>query len=1034
MTPLRPLARAALGVALLLGLASAAPAQEQLGRLDVFVFAPDGHPAPGLLVEAMGRRAETGPDGVARLRLPAGQAQVTLRGPGLPLHVVTVPVVWGEVTEVIVRLTAGGAPPDVAVEAPGWPSPRSGGPLAEGPAGTLQGVVHDARQGNPVAGARVLVRGQPGEARTDAQGAFRLTLPAGTHTLSVIHPEFSTASLSDVVVPPAGTADVSLSLAPAGVQLETHTVAGYKLEGGLAALLTERRDERGVTEVIGAEQMSKSGDSDAAQALRRVTGLTVIGGRFVYIRGMGERYAGALLDGSTLPSPDPERRVVPLDLFPTDVIESITVQKTYSPELPGEFGAGVVRIRTKGIPDALTFGASVSTTYRENTTGKRGLTYKGGSTDWLGWDDETRNIPAGVRIAADREPLFLEDPISGEGYSAEVLEGLGEAMPNVWSTERRTIPADLGFSASLGDRYQALGTLGWRVGVSYDQAWQRRTGVRRVFGQGEDGQLVPVVDYRTEQLTRNVDISSLVGLGWEPAPGQELQFTTTWLRTTDDETAVYAGLLANEDTQIRVSSLNWVEEQLLSSQLRGKHALFADVTLAWSYTYSLATRWQPDWRRSRYDQEVSTGAYLLSNRPEGNQRLYNDLFDQNHDLSLSLDIPVPVWSELTAHVIGGAAFTRRSRESETRRFKFIHRGPRSQDPAVLALPAEQIFTPQNIGVDGFSFEEITRATDNYEATQTITAAFLNLQLPITATLDATLGARLERSRQEVSTFDLFSRGSTPQQADLDRTDLLPAASLVWRFHEAMQLRLAYGRTLTRPDFRELSTAPYDQVVGAGVFIGNPDLDRTRIDNLDLRWEWYLSADESISVGLFGKRLKDPIETVILGGSNRTLTLENADGGQNLGVELELRKRLGFLSPALEPLFLGGNFSWIHSEVELSRTGVATSRSRPLAGQSEYVVNLAGGWDDPETGTSLTLLYNVAGERLVGIGTFGLPDIYEQPVHRLDLVASWTFWDTWTIKAQLENLLDPQIRWTQSGRVVESYREGRSYGLSLSAKF
>ena len=1028
-----PLRRALIALALLTPLAAPARAEET-GRLDVFAFAPDGHPAAGVLVEAGRVRVHTGPDGVARLTLPAGQVRLTLRGPGLPLETLVVPVVWDEVTEVIVRIAADGAPPEVAVEAPGWPSPRSGGPAEVGPAGTLRGTVRDARQGNPVAGARILVRGQPGEALSDAQGAFALSLPAGAHTVSVIHPEFATTTLDAVQVPPGAEAAVEVSLAPAGVQLETLQVSGYRLEGGLAALLEERRDERGVTEVIGAEQMSKSGDSDAAQALRRVTGLTVVGGRYVYIRGMGERYAGALLDGSTLPSPDPERRVVPLDLFPTDVIESITVQKTYSPELPGEFGAGLVRIRTKGIPDAPTFGASVSTTWRDNTTGQRGLTYDGGSTDWLGWDDESRSLPAGVQVAADYEPLALEDPISGEGYPLEVLEGLGEAMPNVWSTRERSIPPDVGFSAALGSRHDLLGTVGWRVGLAYDQAWQRRRGLRRVFGLGEEGQLVPVVDYRTESLTRNVDLSSLIGVGWEPVKGQELSLTTTWLRTTDDETSVYAGLLANEDTLIRVSSLSWVEEQLLSTQLRGRHELFREVALSWSYTYSLATRWQPDWRRSRYDLEASTGTYLLSNRPEGNQRLYNDLFDQNHDLSLALDIPFPVWLDLEAHLVAGGALTRRSRESETRRFKFIHRGPRSQDPAILALPAEQIFTPQNIGADGFSFEEITRATDNYAAEQTISAAFLNLNLPLLPTLDASLGARIERSRQQVSTFDLFSRSQAAAQADLDRTDVLPAASLVWRFHEAMQLRLAYGRTLTRPDFRELSTAPFDQVVGAGVFIGNPQLDRTRIDNLDLRWEWYLSADESISLGLFAKRLKDPIETVILGGSNRTLTLENADGGRNLGVELELRKRLGFIAPALEPLFLGGNFSLIRSEVELDRTGIATSRSRPLAGQSEYVVNVACGWDDPQTGTAITLLYNVAGERLVGIGTFGLPDIYEQPVHRLDLVASWTFWEAWTIKLQLENLLDPQIRWTQDGRTVESYREGRSYGLSLSARF
>lgn len=1004
------------------------------GRLDVFVFGPDGRPAPGLVVQAQGSLARTGPDGVARLALPAGQHPVELRGPEGPLLELTIPVAWGETSELIVRLGPPGTAPVVSVEAPGWPSPRGGGPAPEGPLGALEGRVTDVRQGNPIAGARVLVRGQLGEARTDAQGAFQLPLAAGKHTLSVIHPEYATATQSEVEVRPGEATPLLIALTPSSVQLETLRVTGYQLEGGLAALLGERRQERGVTEVIGAEQMSKSGDSDAAQALRRVTGLTVIGGRYVYIRGMGERYVGALLDGSTLPSPEPERRVIPLDLFPTDVIESITVQKTYSPQLPGDFGAGMIKITTKGIPDGLTFGAGFSATWRDGTTGEEGLTYDGGGADWTGFDDGTRALPAGVAIASEFEPLFPEDPGTGQGYPNEVLEGLGEVMPNTWSTERRTIPPDLGFTLSVGDRHQVLGTLGWRIGLAWDQSWERREGVKRVYGQGAEGSLVPVVDYRTESLSRGIDMSTLVSLGWQPHEDHMFTFTTTWLRTSNDLTEVYQGLLANEDTQIRVANLTWTEEELFSTQLRGQHGLFDRAELRWSYTYSIAARYQPDSRRTRYDQNTGTGAYLLSTRPEGNQRLYNDLFDDNHDLSLALDVPIPVWKDLTAHVVAGGALVRRERESETRRFKFIHRGPLSQDPALLALPPEQVFTPQTIGADGFGFEEITRSTDSYEAEQTITAAFLDLTVPLHATLDLTLGARLERSRQEVTTFDLFSRGSAPEEADLDTTDLLPAASLVWRFTDTMQLRCGYGRTLTRPDFRELSTAPYDQVVGAGVFIGNPDLDRTRIDSLDLRWEWYLSADETVSIGLFGKRLEDPIETVILGGSNRTVTLENADLAQNLGVELEVRKRLSFLSPKLTPFVLGGNFAWIHSRVELERAGVATESERPLAGQSEYVVNLAAGWDDPDTGTAVTLLYNVAGERLVGIGTFGLPDIYEQPVHRLDLVASWTFWDTWTIKLQLENLLDPEIRWTQADQTVESYREGRTYGLSLGARF
>ncbi len=1009
------------------------------GRLDVYVFGQDGRPARGVGVSAASARGATGDDGVLRLELPAGQHLTTLTAPGRPPKQVTLPVVQGQVTELLARLGPGGTI-ELAVEAPAWPEAHAGPPEEEAPLGVLAGRVTDQESGAAVPGATVLVRGFRGEARTDAVGAFEVSLPAGTYAVSVIHTRYATATLSDVAVPPGGRLALAVTLAPSSVELEVHRVSGYRLESGLASLFQERREERTVTEVLGADQIGKSGDGDAAEALRRVTGLTVVGGRYVYIRGMGERYSAALLNGSTLPSPDPERRAVPLDLFPADVLESLSVQKTYSPDLPGEFGGGVTRIRTKGIPGGLEGSLSVSGGFRDTTTGEDGLTYHGGTRDWLGVDDGTRDLPFGVEIAADSQPLILEDPGSGQGYPIEVLTSLGQTMPNIWSARRESVPPDLGVSGTFGNRHDlgAGGVLGYGLGLSYDNGYKLKKGVRRVFGLGSEGTLEPIVDYRHESLENTVETSMLGTIGWQPAKGHEVVSTTLWARTTEDDTEIYQGNLAIEGTQLRVTSLNWVEEQLVTQQLRGSHELTdaeEPIELSWSYAYSLATRDQPDYRRTRYDYDPVIDRFGLSNRPEGNQRLYNEVRDDNHDLSLSLDLPFRVWRDLWAHLQGGGGYVFRDRESETRRFKFIHRGPVSRDPFVLAQRPEAVFAMENISPQGFSFEEITRATDQYEARQTIIAGFVNLVLPLHERVELALGARIERSRQKVETFDLFSRGqSRPATADLDTTDLLPAAGLTIHLTERQQLRAAYSRTLSRPDFRELSTAPFDQVVGAGVFIGNPDLDRSRLDNFDLRWEWYLSTDESLSVGVFYKDIQDPIETIILGGANRTVTLENADRGRNLGIELEFRKRLGMFADVLEPLFVGGNFALIDSEVQLKTKGVATEDHRPLAGQSQYIVNASIGWDDPESRTSVTLLYNVSGERLVGVGTFGLPDIYEQPVHRVDAVVSLGLWEHWTLKLQAENLLGQKVRFQQGGRTVESYEEGRLFGASLSAKF
>jgi outer membrane receptor protein involved in Fe transport len=1008
------------------------------GALHAFVFAADGRPTPEVTIEAGGASARSDAGGYAALRLPAGTYALRVLGPGGPLAVASVTVGAGGVTEVIVRLGAPGAPAEVEVEGPAV-APAPAAPPAEAaraPArapGLLRGVVLDEKEGRPLAGARVFVRGRPGEARTGPDGRFSIPLPPGAHAVSVVHPERASRSLEGVVVPEGGAADLEVRLAPAAVELPYEQVRGYRIEGGLVSTLEERREERGVVDIIGREQIGKSGDSDAAQALRRVTGLTVVGGRYVYVRGMGERYSSTLLDGTLLPSPEPERRVVPLDLFPVDVIESVSIRKTYSPEVPGDFGGGAVLLRTRQPPDRFVAGASLSLGYNDETSLRSGSAYEGGGTDLLGFDDGTRALPSVVEAAARGQPITLRDPVSGQGYTPAELERLGEAMPRTWSVERERTPPDASFSLTLGDRWDPGVPLGALLSVVYSNQHRTRDREVRQLTLGSRGELTPTYDYRARSTVHTVDAGVILSPRVEPAPGHSLEATSLLVRTTSDRAEVYEGEYTDQDTVIRVSELEWVEQMLLSEQVRGRHDLPLGLELLWRYAFARASRSQPDARRTRYDRDPGSGLFLLSDRPEGNQRLYNELVDRTHDAGATLALPIEL-SSGTLRPSAGGSILLRDRESETRRFRFLHAGPRSRDPAVLSQAAEGVFSPPNIGPDGFQLAEITRATDSYEASQTLLAAFADVLVPIAPGWELSAGARVERSSQEVTTYNLFDRGRGAVRADLSTTDVLPAAALAWRFLPDMQLRAGYGRTVSRPDFRELSQAPFDQVVGAGVFVGNPDLERATIDHVDLRWEWYPAADETVSAGLFWKRLTDPIETVILGGANPTTTLANAKSGENVGLEVDARKSLGFIDESLRPFYASGNLALILSEVEISNPGVATERERPLQGQSPFVVNVALGYDDPVERIDVALLYNVSGERIRGIGTFGVPDVYEQPFHQLDLAASWGFAERWTLRLRVQNLLDDAVELTQEGEVVERYRPGRTVTLGVGWSF
>ncbi len=1010
-----------------------AAAQDRPGEVQVYVFGPDGKPRQGVGVTSGPASATTSTSGVARLSLPAGEHAVTIEVGGQPAGRTTVSVASGGVTEVIVRLGAPGERSRLNVEGgPDGPAAVKPGDVKARAPGTISGRIVEEKELKPISGARIFVRGSSESARTDPEGRFTVKVPSGNVTLAVIHPEYATETVTGIEVPENGTASVEVKMTPSAAELDAEVVRVLKFEGTLEVVQAERRDQKSVTEIISAEQIAKSGDSDAAGALKRVTGLTVVNGRYVYVRGMGERYSSSLLNGSTLPSPEPERRAVPLDLFPVGMVESVVVQKSYSPELPGDFGGGLVQIRTRGIPDGFFVTAGLSFGYTSGTTFRKGLTYKGGDHDWLGFDDGSRDLPSSVESAPP--------PIGLGMYSDAQLEAFGEQMSRVYSSKTKEVPLDMSFNATVGNRHEvAGGPLGWSVGLIYDSSYQTIKEEIREFLNAGGGQLAPRFDYDSESLTNNIKLGAVATAVWEPAPDHRLQITSLLVRNTRDTTQYYQGYYRDDDVNIQVTKLGWIEETLWTNQLSGKHALCRnmageeDLELDWRYAYSLAERSEPDRRETRYEFDPGLGSYVLSDHPSGNERLFNELNDTIQDFGLGVSIPFNVGEDRPAKLRTGINYLSREREADTRRFHFAFVGPDSSNPAVTTLPPEDAFSPPYIGANGFRFEEVTLATDSYSAEQSLFATYVMLDFPIGADLDLSGGVRLESNDQEVITFDPFD-ASNSIVADLVSTDLFPALNATWRFEEQMQLRGGFGRTVNRPDFRDLSETIVNTVVGGAVFRGNSRLEQCTIDHFDLRWEWFPTQEEIFSVGLFYKGLTNPIETTRLGGATPTVTLQNAKGGTNLGLELEGRKRLGFIAPELAEFYLGGNIAFIRSKVELEEVGIATETERPLQGQSPYVLNLVLGYDGRDSRTSAAVLYNVAGKRISQIGTFGLPDVYEQPFHRLDFIITHGVTENLSISLKAQNLLDDDVEFTQSGQTTNKYRLGSSFSISATVRF
>jgi outer membrane receptor protein involved in Fe transport len=865
--------------------------------------------------------------------------------------------------------------------------------------------------------------------------------------VSVLHSGFNTVTRDGIKVMPDQATEFQVELTPTGTELPEFVVIEPYIAGSLASVLAERQEADTISDILSAEQISRGGDSDAAGALKRVAGLTLVGDGFVYVRGMGERYSSTTLNGMTIPSPDPTRRVVPLDLFPADILDSVLVQKTFSAWVPGEFGGGTIELRTVGIPETSFFSASAGLEYLSGTTFDDGLTYDGGGRDWTGYDDGARAFPDSMCEAlCDGTELILASRFRPGGFTHEEIEQFGEDLSGVWDIDREKLGPNGGASVSLGAvRDWNSVSAGFTASLLWDHAWENREEIRRSFAASNTG-LAPVADLTRYVTYRDVAFSGFFSGGLSWLDRHDIRFTNMLLRKSRDRTQVETGIADSPDQEILRRRLQWVENQLRVSQLEGNHVFpgLDDFQVNWQLATAQASREEPNSRRYFYESD-NTGQLALSSRAESNSVSFASLEDESDSWNLEASHVFDLSGRQTLRLRAGGGATARDRDSSLRRFSFQDVGPLSRDPELRRnLSLEEILTDETIGRQGFQLRETTAGTDNYVATQDLQWLYANLDYEVGADWTLSLGYRQEDMFQRVETFELFSVDPVPVVGELESKDALPAAAVTWQFRPDMQLRLAWSETVNRPDFREMAAAPYEDPLLDEIIFGNPELEQALIENYDLRWEWYPTSSESISVAAFYKQFSDPIEKIIQPGTVNLSTLKNALGAENSGVELDFRVELGRWHEAardwfalrhipFDRLYLAGNLTWIDSEIELDPDDVVsnTNAVRPLEGQSPYVVNFQLGYDHPDSGLRATMLYNVFGERIVRVGQLGAPDIYEQPAHVLDFTLSLALADHWRLGFKAKNLLDTTFEYTQGPEVTRQYQKGRSFSVSLS---
>ncbi len=1009
-------------------------------KINVLVFLKGGPLANIDLLVNQKKIATTNELGAANLTLPAGQQQLTLQSSNHTIYTHDLNLRAGELLQLLIDFKVkGDAEPLVDLESSIDENPVSQ-PLVnenkDAPMVPVSGVIVDAENQRPVVGAKVYISGLSDHLVTDEQGRFNTEVKAGTYNISVLHAQFNSQIKNKLDISSPDENVINMELTPAGAELPEFVVVEPFIEGSLASVLEERRANNSVANYLSMEQISKSGDSDAAGALKRVTGLTLVDGKFIFIRGLGERYSSTLLNGANLPSPDPTRRVVPLDLFPTSIIESIEVQKGYASHLPAEFGGGSVVLRTINVPEEnfLNFGLSYG--HNTQTTGKDGLKYQGGDSDWTGFDDGSRAMPRVLAdaIAGDTE-LRPNNPFFEGGFSPEELELLGESLNSNYDLRNSTIDPGMGFDAAGGMRFdlKSGASAGFSAALEYGNDFQTRQELRRSYNISSGTELSLDSEELSTTTSRNINASGFFTTGIEFNDFHQVAGNYMLLRSTQDFAEIAEGFNEDLGNSRRIYEIRWSERDLTSMQLFGEHSypVLSDLLFKWQYTDSEATFDEPDNRIYRYDQR-DEGDFVFSTRNDSNSRVFRNLTDQSRNIRYDLSLPLTFKNHHDFLLQFGQNWVGKDRNSDIRRFVFEDVGPLANQ-VDRNDPLSQILNPDFIDLSGYQLIEVTRATDNYFANLDIKGTYYGVDYAYKENLRFTLGARRETFEQSVTTFRLFDPDQSPITASLYDDDWFPAFSGTWIMNDSHQFRVNYSQTATRPDFKELSSAQFKDPVLDRNVIGNPDLIVGKITHYDVRWDKYFSPGEFVSLSLFYKEFENPIEITILPGSSNIISFQNALAAENAGIELEVYKDFSFINDRLANFYISANYAYIDSEIQLDTSGPSgqTNNTRPLQGQSPYVINVQLGYDNKDKGISASLLFNKFGERISEAGTSGRPDIYEQPFNQLDFVYSHAFAGRWKLSFKAKNLLDSEAEFLQGDAITRSFTRGRSFGLGIS---
>lgn len=932
--------------------------------------------------------------------------------------------------------------------------------IAFGQKGFLRGNIADGDFGGPMIGAAITLANNPGVGTiTDFDGNYSLPLDPGTYTINVSFISYGTQTFSNVIIKPEQVTIIDATLTSKIEELGIVEVTAEARRNSESMMLMDMKNATNVTDGLSSQSFRKIGDSDLGGAIRRVTGVTVQNGKYVYVRGLGDRYTKTTLNGMEIPGLDPDANSVQIDIFPTVILENVAVSKTFSPNLYGDFTGGLVNVVTKSFPDQKTSQVRLSSTYTPGVTmNPNFVLYNGGKLDFFGYDDGSRKNPL-------NPTMLIPDPVQRDPALATITNSFNPEM----GAKNKTAFPSASFSYNHGNQInrESGATFGYNAVFNY----QNETNFYR--------------DYQTNFIAKNIDpsiyemdsdrsIKGVVGLNnvmWSGLLNgsykkKKSSISAILLNSqTGEKRAAQRRSVDTEANQgiLLENILTYTQRTLSTLVVNGEHRL-GNIDFRWANASSYSRVYDPDFRETRIS--VGDGDTNLNvGNGSGITRFYRDLREFNESMKFDFDIPLTTSFTLKTGVYGNAKY----RDFSVMSYLFRYITP---DSAGISTDPDWFLQPQNIIAPieaGSSKYAGTYVKGNYEplnqyqASQVLFAGYLMAEHELTHKLKLVYGARLEKIALFYTGLAEINSVRIPfdNKKTLDAVNLLPSLNSVYKLSDKMNFRLAASRTVARPSFKEKSFATIYDPITKRTFVGNIDLGLTHVNNYDLRYEWFLSPKELFSIAAFYKQFDGHIELVSNFLSPDEMKPRNTGNADVLGAEIELRKALSLKdSTFLNRFFIGGNATIVNSRVDLKnvyvdnngkteyelrsenlRTGEAIYQYRPMAGQSPYAINANISYEDPVNNFTVSLAFNVQGEQLTIIGSGQLPDVYTIPFNSLNLNAFKSFGKDLNsrISLRITNILNDDRTlvyksYKATDQIFTSYKPGVGVSLRYSYNF